>query len=79
MAETTSADDLPIQGAGIPWGSAYFDLEADAAAPHEVEKEYIVRILEKTGGSGRACPGIDRKTLYRKLAEIRKAKHSWDE
>ena len=39
----------------------------------EVEKEYIVKILEKTGGNKYQAAhvlGIDRKTLYRKLAEI---------
>ncbi|MEP6933670.1 MAG: helix-turn-helix domain-containing protein, partial [Nitrospirota bacterium] len=39
----------------------------------EVEKEYIIKILEKTGGNKYQAAhalGIDRKTLYRKLAEI---------
>ncbi len=39
----------------------------------EVEKEYILRILEKTGGNKYQAAhilGIDRKTLYRKLGEI---------
>ena len=39
----------------------------------EVEKEYILRILETTGGNkyqAAQALGIDRKTLYRKLAEI---------
>ena len=39
----------------------------------EVEKEYIRKILEKTGGNKYQAAhalGIDRKTLYRKLAEI---------
>ena len=45
----------------------------------EVEKEYIVRILEKTGGNKYQAAhvlGIDRKTLYRKLAEIEGKAHS---
>ncbi len=40
---------------------------------HQVEKEYISKILEKTGGNKYQAAqvlGIDRKTLYRKLAEI---------
>ena len=39
----------------------------------EVEKEYILRIMEKTGGNKYQAAqvlGIDRKTLYRKLDEI---------
>src|SRR4029078_8347850 len=39
----------------------------------EMEKEYIRKILEKTGGNKYQAAhalGIDRKTLYRKLAEI---------
>jgi DNA-binding NtrC family response regulator len=39
----------------------------------EVEKEYILKILEKTGGNKYQAAhmlGIDRKTLYRKLGEI---------
>ncbi|HXF93920.1 MAG TPA: sigma-54 dependent transcriptional regulator [Nitrospiraceae bacterium] len=38
-----------------------------------MEKEYILRILEKTGGNKYQAAhilGIDRKTLYRKLGEI---------
>jgi DNA-binding NtrC family response regulator len=44
-----------------------------------VEKEYIVKILEKTGGNKYQAAhvlGIDRKTLYRKLAEIEGKPHS---
>lgn len=39
----------------------------------EVEREYILRILDKTGGNKYQAAqilGIDRKTLYRKLGEI---------
>jgi len=39
----------------------------------EVEKEDILKILEKTGGNKYQAAhmlGIDRKTLYRKLGEI---------
>ncbi|WP_447603895.1 helix-turn-helix domain-containing protein [Nitrospira sp. Nam80] len=38
-----------------------------------MEQEYIRRVLEKTGGNKYQAAqllGIDRKTLYRKLAEI---------
>jgi DNA-binding NtrC family response regulator len=43
-----------------------------------VEKEYILKILEKTGGNKYQAAhalGIDRKTLYRKLAEIEGKPH----
>ena len=43
----------------------------------DVERQYILRILEKTGGNKYQAAqllGIDRKTLYRKLDEIDKAK-----
>lgn len=39
----------------------------------EVEQEYILRIMDKTGGNKYQAAqilGIDRKTLYRKLDEI---------
>jgi two-component system response regulator HydG len=43
----------------------------------DMERQYILRILEKTGGNKYQAAqllGIDRKTLYRKLDEIEKAK-----
>ena len=43
----------------------------------DMERAYILRILEKTGGNKYQAAqtlGIDRKTLYRKLDEIDKAK-----
>jgi DNA-binding NtrC family response regulator len=43
----------------------------------DMERAYILRILEKTGGNKYQAAqmlGIDRKTLYRKLDEIEKAK-----
>jgi DNA-binding NtrC family response regulator len=50
------------------------DEAAERTLPlHEVEKEYIAKILEKTGGNKYQAAqvlGIDRKTLYRKLAEM---------
>ncbi len=42
----------------------------------EVERGYIKRMLEKTGGNkfqAAQILGIDRKTLYRKLGEMEKA------
>ena len=44
----------------------------------EVEKEYIVKILDKAGGNKYQAAhalGIDRKTLYRKLDEIEGKPH----
>ncbi|MBH0197057.1 MAG: sigma-54-dependent Fis family transcriptional regulator, partial [Nitrospira sp.] len=50
------------------------DEAAEKSLPlHEIEKEYIKKILDKTGGNKYQAAhtlGIDRKTLYRKLAEI---------
>jgi len=46
---------------------------------HELEKEYIKKVLEKTGVNKYQAAhalGIDRKTLYRKLAEIESRPHS---
>ena len=55
------------------------DEAAEKALPlHEIEKEYIKKILEKTGGNKYQAAhalGIDRKTLYRKLAEIEGKPH----
>ena len=44
----------------------------------EVERAYILRVLEKTAGNKYQAAhalGIDRKTLYRKLAEIEGKPH----
>jgi DNA-binding NtrC family response regulator len=46
---------------------------------HALEKEYIKKVLEKTGGNKYQAAhalGIDRKTLYRKLAEMEDRLHS---
>jgi DNA-binding NtrC family response regulator len=70
--ETILPEDLPsdIRGAA---GSA-IDEPVDGTLPlSKVEKIYIRRILEKTGGNKyhtAQALGIDRKTLYRKLAEM---------
>ena len=54
------------------------DEAAERTLPlNEVEKEYILRILEKTGGNKYQAAnilGIDRMTLYRKLGEIEESK-----
>ncbi|BFU94881.1 MAG: Transcriptional regulatory protein ZraR [Nitrospira sp.] len=67
-------DDLPAAIQGSRGDRRVLDEAAEKTLPlHEVEKEYIRKILEKTGGNKyRAAHllGIDRKTLYRKLDEI---------
>ncbi|MCE3225094.1 MAG: Sigma-54 dependent response regulator [Nitrospira sp.] len=79
QGDVIGADDLPTQVQGSRGDRRILDEAAERTLPlHEVEKEYIVKILEKTGGNKYQAAhvlGIDRKTLYRKLAEI-DGKHS---
>ena len=67
-------EDLPPAVQGSRGDRRILDDAAERTLPlHEVEKEYIAKILEKTGGNKYQAAqvlGIDRKTLYRKLAEI---------
>jgi DNA-binding NtrC family response regulator len=67
-------EDLPPAIRGARGERRVIDEAAERTLPlQEVEKEYILRILEKTGGNKYQTAqvlGIDRKTLYRKLAEI---------
>ena len=67
-------EDLPPAIQGARGERRAMDEAAERTLPlQEVEKEYILRILEKTGGNKYQAAqvlGIDRKTLYRKLAEI---------
>jgi DNA-binding NtrC family response regulator len=67
-------EDLPAAIQGARGDRKVIDEAAERILPlQEVEKEYILRILEKTGGNKYQAAqtlGIDRKTLYRKLAEI---------
>ncbi|MDH4361350.1 MAG: sigma-54-dependent Fis family transcriptional regulator, partial [Nitrospirota bacterium] len=69
-----SLEDLPLnirdlQGEGQLIGDA-----AERLLPlEELEKSYIRRVLDKMGGNKYQAAhvlGIDRKTLYRKLAEM---------
>jgi len=68
------AEDLPPTIQGARGERRVIDEGADRILPlQEIEREYILRILEKTGGNKYQAAqvlGIDRKTLYRKLAEI---------
>jgi DNA-binding NtrC family response regulator len=72
-------DDLPAMIRGSRGDRRILDEAAERTLPlHDVEKEYIKRILEKTGGNKYQAAqvlGIDRKTLYRKLAEIEGTPH----
>src|SRR5574341_363544 len=67
-------DDLPPAIRGARGERRVIDEGAERVLPlQEIEREYILRILEKTGGNKYQAAqvlGIDRKTLYRKLAEI---------
>ena len=69
-----SPDDQPPAVQGARGDRRVLDEAAEKTLPlHEIEKEYIKKILEKTGGNKYQAAhalGIDRKTLYRKLAEI---------
>ena len=72
-------EDLPPAIQGARGERRVIDEAEERTLPlHEMEKEYILRILEKTGGNKYQAAqvlGIDRKTLYRKLAEIQAMKN----
>jgi DNA-binding NtrC family response regulator len=72
--EKIMPDDLPPAVQGARGDRRVLEEAAEKTLPlHEIEKEYIKKILEKTGGNKYQAAhvlGIDRKTLYRKLAEI---------
>jgi DNA-binding NtrC family response regulator len=80
--DKVSPDDLPPAVQGARGDRRVLDEAAEKSLPlHEVEKEYIKKILEKTGGNKYQAAhvlGIDRKTLYRKLAEIEGKPHPED-
>ena len=67
-------DDLPLTIQETRGDRRVLDDAAERTLPlDEMEKEYIRKILEKTGGNKYQAAhtlGIARKTLYRKLAEI---------
>ena len=66
--------DLPSSIQGARGDRRLLDEAAERTLSlDDVEKEYILKILEKTGGNKYQAAqmlGIDRKTLYRKLGEI---------
>jgi DNA-binding NtrC family response regulator len=71
-------EDLPAAIQGSRGDRRVLDEAAERTLPLEaVEKEYILKILEKMGGNKYQAAhalGIDRKTLYRKLGEIEEEK-----
>jgi transcriptional regulator with PAS, ATPase and Fis domain len=73
-SEKISPDDLPPAVQGARGDRRVLDEAAEKSLPlHEIEKEYIKKILDKTGGNKDQpahALGIDGKTLYRNLAEI---------
>jgi len=71
--DTILPEDLPPPIRGTRERRAIDEAVERTLPLAEVEKAYIRRILEKTGGNKfhtAQVLGIDRKTLYRKLAEI---------
>lgn len=72
--EKIMPEDLPATVQGSRGDRRVLDDAAERTLPlQEVEWEYIKTILEKTGGNkyqAAQALGIDRKTLYRKLAEM---------
>ncbi len=76
--EKIAPDDLPPVVQGARGDRRVLDEAAERMLPlHEIEQEYIKKILDKTGGNkyqAAQALGIDRKTLYRKLGEIEEAK-----
>ncbi|GKS60214.1 acetoacetate metabolism regulatory protein AtoC [Nitrospira sp.] len=77
-SEKIVAVDLPPAIQGARGERRVIDEAAERTLPlHHVEMEYILRILDKTGGNKYQAAhilGIDRKTLYRKLGEIEEEK-----
>ena len=72
-------EDLPQAVQGARGDRRVLDEAAERTLSLEaVEKEYILKILDRTGGNKYQAAhalGIDRKTLYRKLAEIEGKPH----
>lgn len=71
-------EDLPATIQGSRGDRRVLDEAAERTLPLDaVEKEYILKILDKMGGNKYQTAhvlGIDRKTLYRKLGEIEEGK-----
>lgn len=78
LGEKIGPNDLPPAVQGARGDRRVLDEAAEKTLSlHEIEKEYIKKILEKMGGNKYQAAhalGIDRKTLYRKLGEIEEGK-----
>jgi DNA-binding NtrC family response regulator len=74
---TLAPDDLPERVRSHGASAAFIARSSQQSLSlHEVERDYILETLRKTGGNKtRAAEilGLDRKTLYRKLEEFRNA------
>ncbi len=77
-SEKIVPEDFPPAIQGSRGDRRVLDDAAERTLPLEaVEKEYILKILDKMGGNKYQAAhalGIDRKTLYRKLGEIEEEK-----
>jgi DNA-binding NtrC family response regulator len=74
-SESITARDLPEKVRQYRAGPPGLGAEGGSFLPlHEVERRYILSVLEAMGGnksSAATVLGVDRRTLYRKLAEYR--------
>jgi DNA-binding NtrC family response regulator len=77
QGERVTTEDLPAGIREVKGERQLIEDGIERLLPlEELERGYIKRMLEKTGGNKyRAAQilGIDRKTLYRKLGEMEKA------
>jgi len=78
QGEIVTPDDLPLAIREAQGERHLIEESAERLLPlEEIEQLYIKRMLEKTRGNkfqAAQILGIDRKTLYRKLGEMEKAK-----
>jgi DNA-binding NtrC family response regulator len=72
------ADEALISASGIPETPAeQLSIDADWPTLEEIERRYIMKALEQSGGSQREVArllGIDKSTLWRKLERYRRAR-----
>ena len=73
-AATIGLDDLPPQISRARSGPPFAAALAKGYTLRDVEREYIVRVLDQTNGNKTEAAkilGVDRTTLYRKLEEYK--------
>ena len=73
-AATIGLDDLPPQISRTRSGPPFAAALAKGYTLRDVEREYIVRVLDQTNGNKTEAAkilGVDRTTLYRKLEEYK--------